>query len=76
MTVSQLTGKDSEIAAGLEGDGLSPYALCPLSEREAYAVTDREVRCEQCPALIEARKWTSEARLVEKLRIKPSGGST
>ncbi len=76
VTVSQLTGKDSEIAAGLEGDGLSPYALCPLSEREAYAVTDREVRCEQCPALIEARKWTSEARLVEKLRIKPSGGST
>ena len=75
VAVSQLAGKDGETPAGLGGDGVPPYALCPLSEREAFAVTDREVRCEQCPALIEAGKWTSASRSPDSVRVKPSRGS-
>lgn len=75
VAVSQLVGKEGETPTALGGDGVPPYALCPLSEREAFAVTDREVRCEQCPALIEAQKWASAAGTAHSVRVRPSRGS-
>ncbi|RMF56913.1 MAG: ferrochelatase [Bacteroidetes bacterium] len=54
VVLSQIRWPES--VAGV-GDGVAPYAICPVGRAGVYAAAERQVRCTRCPMIAEAARW-------------------